>query len=82
MVNDDPTTEQGDTAEVEILPAPGPCEGNLVLNGGFEEGWAGWEAGLGCSPDRAAGALRRVLAAPGVSCLVWIWRAPILPTRT
>ena len=40
--NDDPTTTRSDTAEVTILPAPGLCEGNLVTNGGFEEGLTDW----------------------------------------
>jgi len=43
MVNDDPTTERSDTAAVTILPEPGPCVGNLVANGGFEEGLTGWD---------------------------------------
>jgi len=47
MVNDDPATERSDTATVTILPEPGPCEGNLVTNGGFEDEWTGWMAGFG-----------------------------------
>ncbi|MFQ5594765.1 MAG: DNRLRE domain-containing protein, partial [Anaerolineae bacterium] len=70
VANDDPATEHSDTAEVAILPEPGPCEGNLVVNGGFEEGWAGWVAGLGAPriepPAHAGASSLRLGILPGV----------------
>ena len=42
FVNGDPGTEDSATAAVTILGEPGPCEGDLVVNGGFEDGWTGW----------------------------------------
>ncbi len=47
MVNDVPATERGDTESVTILPEPGPCAGNLVTNGGFEDGLSGWIVAAG-----------------------------------
>ncbi|MBM4432151.1 MAG: DNRLRE domain-containing protein, partial [Chloroflexi bacterium] len=47
--NDRPETERRATASVTILDAPGPCEGNLIANGGFESGLAGWETFEGTS---------------------------------
>jgi CSLREA domain-containing protein len=47
MVNGAPATERGDTTSVTILPEPGPCAGNLVTNGGFEDGLSGWIVAMG-----------------------------------
>jgi len=47
IANGDPTTRRSGTASVTILSAPGACEGDIVVNGGFESGLSGWDTDLG-----------------------------------
>lgn len=42
-----PDTRQESSASLTILGEPGPCDNNLVINPGFEDGLAYWEIGAG-----------------------------------
>jgi hypothetical protein len=47
VVNHYAPSEDSGSADLTILPAAGPCEGNLVLNPGFESGTADWPHSTG-----------------------------------